>query len=83
MPSWEIFETQTQAYKDSVLPPAIKARVSVEALSGFGWERYVGLEGKIIGMTRFGSSAPAEVAMEKFGFTVSNVVQCAKEVLKK
>ncbi len=81
MPSWEIFERQPQGYRKSVLPPELKARVSIEALSTLGWERYVGLEGAAIGMPGFGASAPGGVAMEKFGFTVPNVVKKAKEVL--
>src|SRR5258708_1576622 len=78
MPSTEIFDKQDDAYKRSVLPPDVKARVSVEAGSVFGWERYVGLEGAIIGMTTFGASAPIKELMKKFGFTVENVIQAAK-----
>lgn len=83
MPSWEIFEQQTPSYKESVLPKSIKARVSIEALSVFGWERYVGQEGDIIGMTSFGHSAPGPVAMEKFGFNVENVVRRSKALIKR
>ena len=81
MPSTDIFDTQDDAYKKSVLPPAVKARVSVEAGSVFGWERYVGTEGAIIGMTTFGASAPLKDVMRKFGFTTDHVIAAAKEVL--
>jgi transketolase len=64
-----------------VLPPEVKARVSVEAAATFGWERYVGLEGAILGMTTFGASAPIKDLMKKFGFTTEHVVQAAKQVL--
>ncbi|MCU1272230.1 MAG: tkt [Acidobacteriaceae bacterium] len=83
MPSTDIFDMQDEAYKESVLPPEIKARVSVEAASVFGWERYVGLEGAIIGMTTFGGSAPAKDLFKKFGFTVDHVVQAAKQVISR
>ena len=69
MPSWELFEQQEQAYRDSVLPPGIKARVSVEAGSVIGWDRYVGTNGARIGMHSFGASAPIKDLMKKFGFT--------------
>jgi len=82
LPSWEIFDKQPQEYKDSVLPPKIRARLAVEALSPFGWERYVGLDGDVIGLDRFGASAPGAVAMEKLGFTVENVVARSKKLLK-
>jgi len=74
MPSWELFEAQDQTYKDAVLPPAIKVRLAVEAGSPMGWERYVGMEGDVIGINRFGASAPGKVAMEKYGFTVDNIM---------
>src|SRR5262249_23880005 len=83
MPSTDIFDMQNEAYKNSVLPPDVTARVSVEAGSVFGWERYVGLKGKIIGMTRFGGSAPAKDLFKKFGFTVDHVIEAAKEVLSR
>jgi transketolase len=83
LPSWELFELQTQAYRDSVLPPDVRARVSVEAGSVFGWERYVGLDGAIIGMTSFGASAPAGQLFKKFGFTVDHVIEVAKGILAK
>jgi len=83
MPSTDLFDMQDEAYKKTVLPPEIKARVSVEAASVFGWERYVGLEGAIIGMTTFGGSAPAKDLFKKFGFTVDHVVQAAKQVISR
>jgi transketolase len=83
MPSTDIFDMQDQSYKNSVLPPDVRARVSVEAASVFGWERYVGLDGAIIGMTTFGASAPAKDLFKKFGFTVDHVVEAAKQVLAK
>jgi transketolase len=83
MPSTDIFEMQDDSYKKSVLPPEVKARVSVEAGSVFGWERYVGTDGVIIGMTTFGGSAPARDLFKKFGFTVDHVIDAAKQVLAK
>ena len=83
MPSTDIFDAQDEAYKKSVLPPDVKARVSVEAASVFGWERYVGDAGAIIGMTTFGGSAPAKDLFKKFGFTVDHVIEVAKKVLGK
>jgi len=82
MPSWEIFEHQDKEYKNSVFPPEVTARVSVEQLSTFGWSRYVGTKGKSIGMQTFGASAPLKELQKKFGFTVENVIAAAKEVLK-
>jgi transketolase len=81
MPSTEIFDAQDAAYKNSVLPREVRARVSVEAASVFGWERYVGNDGVIIGMTTFGASAPIKDLMKKFGFTTDNVIQAAREAL--
>jgi transketolase len=81
MPSWELFEQQDPAYKESVLPASVTARVSVEMASIFGWERYVGPKGKIIGMRSFGASAPLKALLHKFGFELENVVAAAKEVL--
>jgi len=81
MPSWELFAEQTAEYRDTVLPPAVRARVSVEAGSPFGWERYVGQEGAIIGVDRFGASAPGPVVMAQYGFTVAHVIAVAHEVL--
>ncbi|MCB4757701.1 MAG: transketolase, partial [Elusimicrobia bacterium] len=81
MPSWEIFELQPKTYRNSVLPPGVKARLAIEALSTFGWDRYVGTDGDVIGMTTFGASAPSAVAMEKFGFNVDNIISRAKKLL--
>lgn len=82
MPSWELFEKQDRAYRDSVLLPAVKARVSVEMAATFGWERYVGLSGRSIGMHSFGASAPIKALQKHFGFTVENVVAAAKEQIQ-
>jgi transketolase len=81
MPSWEIFDHQPEEYRDSVLPPRVKARVAVEQASTFGWERYVGLEGRIIGMKTFGASAPLKELQKKFGFEPHRVVAAAKQLL--
>jgi transketolase len=81
MPSWDIFDHQTQEYRDSVLPPKITARVAVEQASTFGWERYVGTTGRIIGMKTFGASAPLKELQRKFGFEPDQVVSAAKEQL--
>jgi transketolase len=83
MPSWELFERQDAAYKESVLPAKITARVSVEMASTFGWERYVGSKGKMIGMRSFGASAPLADLKKKFGFTAEVVVAAVREVLGK
>jgi transketolase len=81
MPCWERFELQDQAYRDSVLPPAVRARVSVEAGVSLGWERWVGDAGAIVGLDHFGASAPAGTIFEKFGFTVDRVTEVAREVI--
>jgi transketolase len=81
LPSWEIFDHQPQDYRHSVLPPAITARISIEAGIKLGWEHYVGLSGKIIGMDSFGASAPGPVLYEKFGFTESKIIEAAKSML--
>jgi len=81
MPSWDIFEHQTQEYQDSVLPPHVTARVAVEQASTFGWERYVGRSGRMIGMKTFGASAPLKELQRKFGFEPDHVVTAAKELL--
>ncbi len=83
MPCWELFEKQDAAYKESVFPPSVTARVSVEMAATFGWERYVGPKGKMIGMHTFGASAPLKDVLKKFGFLTENVVAAAKEVLGK
>ena len=82
MPCMDIFEKQPLEYKEKVLPKAIRARVAVEALSEFGWGKYVGLDGKTVCLDRFGASAPADVLFKEFGFTVENVVKTVKEVIK-
>ncbi len=81
LPSWDIFERETQAYRDSVLPPEVKARVAIEQASTFGWERYVGRRGRVIGMHTFGASAPLKALQQEFGFTVENVVTVARAAL--
>jgi transketolase len=81
MPSWDIFDLQPQEYRDSVLPPKVKARVAVEQASTFGWERYVGTSGHVIGMKTFGASAPLKELQRKFGFEPDGVVAAAKEQL--
>ena len=83
IPSFELFEKQDAAYKESVLPASVTARVSVEMASTFGWDRYVGRKGKIVGMHTFGASAPLKDLLKKFGFTVENVVAAAKEAMGK
>ncbi|MBM3217483.1 MAG: transketolase [Candidatus Rokubacteria bacterium] len=83
MPSWEIFERQTQAYRDSVLPPAVTARLAIEQASTFGWERYVGSAGRVIGMRTFGASAPLKALQQKFGFEPDKVAAAARELLGK
>jgi transketolase len=81
MPSWELFEKQDRAYRDEVLPPAVPARLSIEAGSMLGWKRWVGDRGDSIGLARFGASAPGEIVLEKLGFNVENVVAKAKALL--
>ena len=82
MPSWELFDQQSQAYRDSVIPPAVTARVSVEQATTFGWSRYVGLKGSRIGMHTYGASAPAKDVIKHFGFTVERVVAAVKQQLE-
>jgi transketolase len=81
IPCWDLFDAQPQSYKDTVLPPGVKARVSVVAGSKLGWERYVGLDGAIIGLNRFGASAPGEIVMRELGFTPEHIVKVAKSIL--
>jgi len=83
MPSWELFDQQPQGYRDAVLPRSVRARLAVEAGLPWGWHRYVGDGGDIIGVERFGASAPGNVVMEKFGFTVAHVVERAAALLKR
>jgi transketolase len=80
-PSWELFAKQNEAYRESVLPSKVKARVAVEAGTGFGWERFVGSNGRIISIDHYGASAPAKILFEKFGFTVENVLAKVRELL--
>jgi transketolase len=81
MPCWDLFERQAVEYRNSVLPPSVKARVAIEQASTFGWERYVGEKGRVIGMHTFGASAPLKELQKKFGFVPDQVVAVAKEVL--
>jgi transketolase len=83
LPSWELFEKQDQAYRDGVIPPGVKARVCVEMGGAFGWEKYAGCDGAIIGMRSFGASAPLKDLLKHFGFTVEAVVKAAKEQVGK
>ncbi len=81
MPSFELFEAQSEQYKNSVLPKNIRARVAVEAASPFGWHKYVGIDGEVIAMEGFGASGKAEVLFEHFGFTIENVIEKVKMVI--
>jgi transketolase len=81
MPCWKLFDQQPQDYRESVLPNAVRKRISVEAGAKIGWEHYVGLDGKIIGLDHFGASAPGETVMEKYGFTAQHIVEIAQELL--
>ena len=83
VPSFEVFDAQDEEYKESVMPKSVRARVAVEALSSFGWHKYVGLDGDVISLNHFGASGKAEELFEKFGFTVENVVNTALKVLNK
>jgi transketolase len=83
MPSWELFEKLSQEDRDKVLPPSATARLAVEAGIAQGWERYVGPAGDMLGVERFGASAPAEVMLREFGFTVDNVVKRALALVKR
>ena len=82
MPCWEVFDDQDPAYRDHVLPPNVKARVSVEQASTFGWTKFVGEHGTSIGMRSFGASAPLKDLLVEFGFTVDRVVEAARRQLK-
>jgi transketolase len=83
MPSWELFERTSQKYKDAVLPPKVSARVAVEAGISMGWERYVGSQGAVIGIDRFGASAPGSVIMDKYGMKAATIVAKTRELLKR
>jgi transketolase len=81
LPSWELFQNQDPAYKEAVLPAQVKARVAIEAGSSFGWERYVGDGGAVIGIDHFGASAPAGILYQKFGLTAAHIVENAMRLL--
>ena len=83
MPSWEIFEEQSEDIKKRILPPTLKNRIAVEAGISMGWERYVGPQGKVIGIDRFGASAPGGTVLQKYGFTADTIVTTALEMIKK
>jgi len=83
LPSWNLFDAQPEEYRSRVLPPAVKARIAVEAGVKLGWEHYVGLDGAVVGLERFGASAPAAVLYEKFGFTVDYIADTARSLFKK
>ena len=80
MPSMDVFEKQSDEYKESVLPKSVRKRVAVEALSDFGWGRYVGLDGAYVTMHSFGASAPADKLFKKFGITTENVVKAVRSL---
>jgi transketolase len=81
MPSWDLFDAQPQAYRDSVLPPAVTRRLAVEAGATLGWERYVGQAGDVVGIDHFGASAPAKTLLKEFGFSADNVIARARKLL--
>jgi len=83
MPSWDVFEEQDEAYKEAVLPPSVPARLAVEAAVPMGWERYVGAQGAVIGIDRFGASASGELLFEKFGFTPEAVAERAAGLVQR
>jgi transketolase len=83
MPSWELFDAQSKEYRDSVLPPTLRARLAVEAGATQGWRKYVGDGGDVIGVDRFGASAPGEVVMREYGFTVDNIYERAMKLIER
>ena len=83
MPSWELFEKQADSYRDKVLPPSVKARVGIEAGCSMGWQRWLGDQGSMIALDRFGASAPQKIVYERFGFTTDNIVLRALSVIDK
>ena len=83
LPSWRLFEEQSEDYRRQVLPPGVKARLAIEAGSTQGWHRYVGTEGAVLGLDHFGASAPYKILYEKFGLTVDSLVKKALEILEK
>ena len=82
MPSWELFESQPEAYRESILPSSVRARVAIEAGGKIGWERYTGLDGAIIGMDGYGASAPGGTNMKEFGFTAGNVAETGRRIIE-
>jgi transketolase len=82
MPSWELFQEQPQSYRDAILPTQVKARLAVEAGAPLGWREWVGEAGEVIGITRFGASAPAREIFKHYGFTVENVVTRARQLVE-
>ena len=82
MPSWELFEDQDEAYRDSVFPPEVAARVAVEAGCEQGWAKYIGINGRFIGMQGFGASAPYAELLERFGITPTQIIEAAKSLVK-
>jgi transketolase len=83
MPSWELFEQQPEAYRTSVLPPAVSARVAIEAGRTLGWERYVGERGSVVGVDRFGASAPGPEVAARLGLTPETIVRRAHDILER
>jgi transketolase len=83
LPSWELFEAQDARYREEVIPPTLKARISIEAGSTLGWERYIGLDGKAIGLQNYGASAPGNVIYEQLGLTAERIAKEAKTLLGK
>jgi transketolase len=83
MPCWELFEEQPDDYRNEVLPPAVRARLSIEAGVRLGWDRYVGAQGDCVSIDRFGASAPGDVALRELGFNVENVLKHARALLGK
>jgi transketolase len=81
MPSWDLFAAQPPSYRDEVLPPDVPKRLAVEAASPFGWERWVGAAGAVLGIDHFGASAPAKTLLKEFGFSADNVVARARALL--
>ena len=81
LPSWELFDAQPAEYRNSVLPPEVRARVSIEAATSLGWERYTGLDGVAIGMSGFGASAPASVLYQEFGITAQRMAEEAETLI--
>ena len=83
MPCFAVFDQQDEAYRESVLPKAVRARLAIEAATSFGWHKYVGLDGDVLSLDHFGASAPANLLFERFGFTADNAAQKAKALLQK